>query len=110
MRKRLIELLSDPHKADKLRKIGISVLSNENDYNEAIIADFLLANCVIAPPCKIGETVYCILFGKIEEGTIDEISITKENTHIGVKYKSGARFLYYADELHNNVFFEREKA
>lgn len=99
MRKRLIKLIKDS-----------SQYINEQDSLIEQIADHLLVNSVIAPPCKLEEKVYCILFGKIEEGTIDEISITKENTHIGVKYKSGARFLYYADELHNNVFLEREKA
>ena len=45
MRDRLIELLIEGHKQYLF-------------YDQ--IADYLLANGVIAPPCKVGDTVYCL--------------------------------------------------
>lgn len=50
----LIGLLKSPHKAEQLRKIGIHIAEYEDDCIEAMVADFLLANGVIVPPCKIG--------------------------------------------------------
>jgi hypothetical protein len=53
-RDRLIELLkgADNNASQKLIM----------DYDDAIAdnADYLLANGVIVPPCKVGDTVYCI--------------------------------------------------
>ena len=53
MRDRLIELLkSIPH--------GIATFGDvtENLYIENVMAEHLLANGVIAPPCKVGDKVY----------------------------------------------------
>lgn len=60
MRDRLVELLKTQHKADYLRKKGITVGNYEEESNEALIADFLLANGVVVPPCKLGDTIYDI--------------------------------------------------
>lgn len=38
-------------------------------------ADHLLANGVIVPPCKVGDTVYAIGASRIEECRVDEICI-----------------------------------
>ena len=34
------------------------------------IADHLIANSVVVPPCKVGETVYCIYNDKVIQGTV----------------------------------------
>lgn len=60
MRQRLIELLKTPHKAEKLRQTGTAIGDYEDDCIEAMIADFLLANGVIVPPCKVGDTVWIV--------------------------------------------------
>lgn len=59
-REKLIELLKSPHKAEQLRKIGANIGKYEDDCVESMVADFLLANGVIVPPCKVGDTVYVI--------------------------------------------------
>ena len=53
MRDRLIELLRDTFNYTK----GVCI-----DFDEAvkINADHLLANGVVVPPCKVGDTVYLI--------------------------------------------------
>lgn len=58
MRDRLIELLKSPHKAEQLRQMGVTIGKYEDDCVEAMIADFLLANGVIVPPCKVGDVVW----------------------------------------------------
>ena len=49
-RKRLVEVLKDGH------SLYISRISGKTMYEE--IADYLLDNGVIVPPCKVGDTVY----------------------------------------------------
>ena len=53
-KERLTELLKTPEKASFVRKAGVSL----SDTPEGITADFLLANGVIVPPCKVGDTLY----------------------------------------------------
>ena len=38
------------------------------------LADYILANGVILPPCKVGQTVYYILFGKVYKGKCHAIT------------------------------------
>ena len=46
------------------------------------VADYLLANGVIVPPCKVGDTVYVIFHKKVIQGTVNLIRpfISKEET------------------------------
>ena len=57
MRDRLIELIRD----------SIHIL---HGCFEEIIADHLLANGVVVPPCKVGDTVYFIQCKQIFEGRV----------------------------------------
>ena len=57
MRDRLIKLLKTPHKGEKLRERGIAIHRETSD-PETIVADFLLSEGVIVPPCKVGQWVY----------------------------------------------------
>lgn len=66
MRDRLIEVLE---KADET-VIGFSI-----DGDVSVLADHLLANGVIVPPCKVGDAVYAISESRIEECRCDEICI-----------------------------------
>ena len=61
MRDRLIELR---HEAMKLSKNASSDIERD-----MIFADYLLANGVIVPPCKVGDTVYVV------DGSADEVAI-----------------------------------
>ena len=60
MRERLIELLY------QFKNLSIA------DLDESELADHLLANGVIVPPCKVGDTVwvYNSITGKIYENTV----------------------------------------
>ena len=47
-----------------------------NDEDKEIIADYLVANGVIVPPCKVGDTVYSYLHRWREEDGISPYQIT----------------------------------
>ncbi len=64
MRDRLIELLKSPHKAEQLRQKGVTIGKYEGDCVEAMVADFLLANGVIVPPCKVGDIIYALTYNR----------------------------------------------
>ena len=68
-RDRLIELIDE------------AINDEETSYSN--IADYLLANGVIVPPCKVGDTVYCIEHKTIHEGIVKLVkSLTYENETI----------------------------
>ena len=79
MRDRLVELIKETHCVDVW-----------DDYNDDFkkpdpiekLADHLIANGVIVPPCKVGDTVYCIYYDQVVQGTVRLIRpfISKEET------------------------------
>lgn len=79
-RERLVELLKTPHKAEQLRQMGVSIGNYEDDCIEAMVADFLIANGVIVPPCKVGDRVY------VDGDTWGYGAIYYENRFIHSKY------------------------
>ncbi len=56
MRDRLASLLSEAE----------GLVNNDLPTVEQI-ADYLIEHGVIVPPCKVGDTVYCIFRGKVTE-------------------------------------------
>ena len=100
MRDRLIELLeSTPTDFEGNRNVGV-------------IADYLLANGVIVPPCKVGDTVYCIFRNRetlewyIEEKTVYEIAIYESGTHIYI-----SPIIHYCElEFGVRIFLTLEEA
>ena len=76
-RDRLIELLNKAH--------------TEGCFADDSVADYLLANDVIVPPCKVGDKVYFIQGKKVYEGTVILIRpfIHRDNTtfHGNVVYE-----------------------
>ena len=75
-RKRLIELCNE-----KIRTMKFQNSDNWYDFTvrTEIIADYLLANGVIVPPCKVGDMVYYIINNNIQELTVSEIKIYGNN-------------------------------
>lgn len=96
-RKRLVELIKD-----SLNKhIGKSCLLAEN------IASDLLANGIVVPPCKVGQTVYIIteVSKTIWEGTVIGIWQCASNTAIITEIGT-----IHNDSLGKTVFLTREEA
>lgn len=91
-------------------------------YCAEAIADYLLENGIIVPPCKVGDTVYiirecsCHVYGQWESS--DPIKKCSKKVFLGQKrraYHCGfvveAKFeLRYIDEFEKSVFLTREEA
>jgi hypothetical protein len=77
-----------------------------------IVADYLLANGVVVPPCKVGDTVYRTsgnYFGeKIFEGVVAQISIYN-NGEIRF-WEHGHPLSFTPNDFGKTVFLTREEA
>ena len=113
MRDRLIELIQQADAMCGSRKqcegcVGFGKGEDCCDYN---IADHLLANGVIVPPCKVGDTVYRIStrahtkMRYIQETTISRIAIDKDGIWLFCACNPVARCVFG-----KTVFLTREEA
>lgn len=106
MRDRLIEILSKPI----YPKEGVNLAE--------VIADYLIDNGVIVPPCKVGETVYKVHYPlkSICEYTVKAIYFTEDKKyypkpHIIVHHEfSRGRLRLNFTEIGKTVFLTREEA
>ena len=111
MRERLIELLGES--SAKVRDY-----IDENDYPTpeevfGIRADYLLANGVIVPPCKVGDTVYWINRVSKEIETDRVISIELYETGIKITtHTVGSKSIttYSLNRLLEIMYFTKEEA
>lgn len=106
MRERLIELIQD------------SVFGCARHWAE-VIADNLLANGVIVPPCKVGQTVFfytcvCDKEGEekfdILEGELISFSLQKEGLWAYCRYKCGLTYWHLIEDFGKCLFITREEA
>ena len=88
-RKRLVEILD---------KTIAYKDENTDDYIEWL-ADVLLANGIVVPPCKVGDSVYWIDDGKIKNEEVFKISIHSDGilVHTGIQFCLGQVFLTRAE-------------
>jgi hypothetical protein len=99
MRERLIELISQVQYMGGL---------------ECQLADYLLKNGVIVPPCKVGQTVYVL--GQtghtptVLKGTVDQFIFNKNSPHIDIGFDNSFAWDYRAEDFGKTVFFTREEA
>ena len=105
MRDRLIELI----------EYGQRLFMEDDDYEKSseFLADHLLANGVIVPPCKVGDTVYSIdneISSQIFVGEVYEILVRKNIVVFRYTRKG-----YYSggstkEDFGKTVFLTREEA
>lgn len=103
MRDRLIELISQVQYMGGL---------------ECKLADYLLKNGVIVPPCKVGQTVYAILSKKVQEYIVHAIECTENvitvKCHSWLAEREGLlhKHIAYFDmtKFGKTVFLTREEA
>ena len=67
-RERLIEIIGRKQDCGK-KTIGLQTHAVFNNN----LADYLLANGVIVPPCKVGDAVYVISKSRVKEAKVDEV-------------------------------------
>ena len=97
-RERLIELL------EKVKFKPFDACNIMHNLN--IIADELLANGVIVPPCKVGDVVYSIHNGKVFGGKVIVIYIFE--SHLAFAVSGGGYFR--EDDFGKTVFLTKEEA
>lgn len=107
-RKRLIELLY------QFKNLGNA------DLDESELADHLIDNGVIVPPCKVGDVVFfvdemCDENGDehigISEGECASVSMQKEGLWIYCRYTDGLTYWHKIDEeFGKTVFFSKAEA
>lgn len=77
-RERLIELITNAPKIE----IPFGRRAQEKTYQTIQnIAEHLLANGVIVPPCKVDDTVYVISNEEVQETTVFSMNVETENNH-----------------------------
>ncbi len=105
MREKLIELLASAYgtsfNAPYLREHELEPL-----------ADYLLANGVIVPPCKVGDTVFCVLHHKKEivQDRVKDFDIWSVSNCIKVRLTLENWNDYVVGEFGKTVFLSCKKA
>ena len=97
---------------------GTQIAVNSIEWNSAKVkelADYLIANGVIVPPCKVGDTIY----EPTDRGTISEygvlaVRVELFSTFVEWKIKEGIVWRYVheinSNEIGRTVFLTREEA
>ena len=97
-RERLIELLDN--------YMGNEFLKNDG------LADYLLANGVIVPPCKVGDTVYYVSEDTVLSDEITLIEVTESAMYLSTcseRYMLNNGCLY-SEMLDKKAYFTKEEA
>lgn len=107
-RDRLIELLKkdncpSPFLCDEKCKYA-----NLKRCYEARTADHLIANGVIVPPCKVGQIVWLVRDGKIEETTVEKIVLKDKGLYL--KLLCNSFYETTCRSIGKTVFLTREEA
>lgn len=88
--------------------------TNKAQFKKTFIADYLLANGVIVPPCKVGDTVWGVINSEIFDIEIESVHCFSSNIwkyrgwHGKDRFRKGYEFPYEA--IGNDVFLTREEA
>ena len=108
-REKLIELIANAHR----------FFLEDDDYEslDEYIADHLLANGVIVPPCKVGDKVYVIRQNKVKQCDVVFIGLSAEErcSHFNFVeyYADGSFHKSYSmvfDVIGKTVFLTKEEA
>lgn len=105
MRDRLIELIDD-----FIRDVDVSHwYSDELDEK---LADHLLANGVIVPPCKEGDTMYCDgkLFADHCQGEIMSFPVDIVRTEVCSTFRGEIDMIFEFNDFGKKVFLTKEEA
>lgn len=121
MRERLIELFkqADEKAGEYIRENDHMDFIPTKDELAGVYADHFLANGVIVPPCKVGQTVFfytcvCDKEGEekfdILEGELISFSLQKEGLWAYCRYKCGLTYWHLIEDFGKCLFLTREEA
>lgn len=105
-REKLIELLLQSEL--KAEKLGI-FNCHRSEAKAGIVADFLLENGVVVPPCKISDTIYNIYFNDDKKAYAIEEFVAEEVSSKRVIVDNGACEIGI-EEFGEYAFLSREEA
>lgn len=108
-RERLIELIYCSGRdyddyVDEQHEMG---MSPHEDF-DSWLADDLLANGVIVPPCKVGQIVWLVRNGKIEETTVEKIVLKDGGLYL--KLLCNSFYETTCRSIGKTVFLTKEEA
>lgn len=113
MRDRLIELLKQAEKQQSLNVVCGDIDSLiDSPKGAEFIADYLLANGVVVPPCKVGDVVYTYSAKRIKEWKITFVGKNSRNEYkfIAVVGKCEDLLTFWNYEIGKTVFLTEEEA
>lgn len=87
---------------------GTQIAVNSIEWNSAKVkelADYLIANGVIVPPCKVGDTIYQTDGVRIYTSTIHEITYTLSKVIFVTE-----NTVFDEQAINNSIFLTREEA
>ena len=114
-RDRLIELIKNAE-YESLKYEMANKFYPFDDYKSRseFIADYLLENGVIVPPCKVGDTVYVVSQGQgfcmrwnVYEGKVVDIHLNRHNK-LTIRVENGEKFFGYFEPCF--IFLTKEEA
>lgn len=92
----------------------IEILKYRRHLETSELADVLLENGVIVPPCKVGDTVFCLSSPCLESTKIIEVLVESVEIHKDYILICGAcgewSYQYFDREIGKTVFFNKEEA
>ena len=112
-RDRLIELFKKIEYTPFPEMTIKSNLGNQfTDYALNHIVDEILANGVMVPPCKVGETVYCLIqgFENPLKAIVNRITVQKDAVIISCSVLGYFGQSYMATDFSKTVFLTKEEA
>lgn len=116
MKDKLIELLTNTPPT-RLKAVGRMV--GKTYTTASRVADHLLANGVIVPPCKVDGTVYYLTtedtatelnVTDIFCGTVQGVGFDGTNIWVSAKYTNGLFYYHKSTDFGKTVFLSREEA
>lgn len=111
MRDRLIELLKQAEKQQSLNAVCGDIDSLiDSPKGAEFIADYLLANGVIVPPCKVGDKVYHIKGKTIFVMSVKWFETNNYGWCACCVYPPMATFVFKFSDFGKTVFLTREEA
>ena len=114
-KERLIKLIRQAKKQESFETLFANDIDTAIDmpHGEEYLANYLLANGVIVPPCKVGDKIYMLVTRKTTSFEYPNGKMKRiENQHTFIKetYLTKLNFFKVLDDFGKTVFLTKEEA
>lgn len=107
-RETLIELINEGR--DRAYALSLSGRKWSKRMTVKTIADYLISEGMIVPPCKVGATVYFTYGKEILQGYVEEITDSKKGLRIACKFENGEQRMFWRSDFGENIFLTKNEA